>query len=256
MRARYRIDTSTWLLIESLLRKEWNPEQVSGWLNENYGLQISHEWIYQYVLADKLTGGDIHRHLRCQKRSRKRFGSHDGRGKLKNRASIDLRSAIVDTRQRLGDWEVDWIIGEGHRHAIVSLTEQKSRFALLKKVDRKTAQAVGDAVIELLNSLPARVRTITSDNGREFADHERIARELRTDVYFAHPYSSWERATNENLNDLVRQYFPKKFNFAKITDEDVEFVMERLNDRPRKYFYFKSPKEVFFNQSSVAALGS
>jgi len=256
MRARYRIDTSTWLLIESLLRKEWSPEQVSGWLNENCGIQTSHEWIYQYILTDKLTGGDLHRHLRCQKRRRKRFGSYDGRGKLKNRASIDLRPAIVDTRQRLGDWKVNTIIGEGHRHAIVSLTERKSRLALLKKVERKTAQAVGDAVIELLNSLPARVRTITSDNWREFADHERIARELHTDVYFAHPYSSWERATNENLNDLVRQYFPKKFNFAKITDEDVEFVMERLNDRPGKCLDFKSPKEVFFNHSSVAAHGS
>jgi len=255
-KAKYRVREKTWVLIESMIRKEWSPEQVSGWLNENCGLQISHEWIYQYVLADKRAGGDLHRHLRCQKRRRKRYGSYDRRGKLKNRVSIDQRPAIVDTRQRLGDWEVDTIIGKGHRHAIVSLTERKSRYALLKKVERKTAQAVGDAVIELLNSLPVRVHTVTSDNGREFADHERIARELRTDVYFAHPYSSWERATNENMNGLVRQYFPKKLNFAKITDEDIEFVMERLNNRPRKCLDFNSPKQVFFNHSSVVALGS
>lgn len=255
-KSKNRIHEVIWVMIESMIRKEWSPEQISGWFKENYGLQISHEWIYQYVLADKHAGGDLHRHLRCQKRRRKRYGSYDRRGKLKNRVSIDLRPAIVDTRQRLGDWEVDTIIGKGHRHAIVSLTERKSRFALLKKVERKTAQAVGDAVIELLKSLPVRAHTITSDNGREFADHERIARDLRTDVYFAHPYSSWERASNENMNGLVRQYFPKKLDFGKITDEDVEFVMDRLNNRPRKCLDFKSPKQVFFNHSSVVALGS
>ena len=194
--------------------------------------------------------------LRCQKKRRKRYGSYDRRGKLKNRVSIDERPAIVDTRQRLGDWEVDTIIGKGHRHAIVSLTERKSRLALLRKVERKTAQVVADAVIELLKSLPIRTHTITADNGKEFADHERIARDLRADVYFAHPYASWERATNENMNGLIRQYFPKKRNFATITEQEIEFVMERLNNRPRKCLGFKSPNQVFFNHSSVVALGS
>jgi IS30 family transposase len=243
-------------LIERLIRQEWSPEQVSEWLKENCGLQISHEWIYQYILMDKQAGGDLHRHLRCQKKRRKRYGSYDRRGKLKNRVSIDERPAIVDTRQRLGDWEVDTIIGKGHRHAIVSLTERKSRLALLRKVERKTAQAVADAVIELMKSLPVRTHTITADNGKEFGDHERIARDLRTDVYFAHPYSSWERATNENMNGLVRQYFPKKRSFATITEKEIEFVMERLNNRPRKCLAFKSPNQVFFNHSPVVALGS
>jgi len=170
--------------------------------------------------------------------------------------SIDERPAIVDTRQRLGDWEVDTIIGKGHRHAIVSLTERKSRLALLRKVERKTAQAVADAVIELMRSLPVRTHTITADNGKEFADHERIAKELNTDVYFAHPYSSWERATNENMNGLIRQYFPKKRKFATITQQEVELVMERLNNRPRKCLGFKSPNQVFFNRSAVVALSS
>jgi IS30 family transposase len=255
-KARYRIDAPTWILIERLIRQEWSPEQVSEWLKENCGLQISHEWIYQYILMDKQAGGDLHRHLRCQKKRRKRYGSYDRRGKLKNRVSIDERPAIVDTRQRLGDWEVDTIIGKGHRHAIVSLTERKSRLALLRKVERKTAQAVADAVIELMKSLPVRTHTITADNGKEFGDHERIARDLRTDVYFAHPYSSWERATNENMNGLVRQYFPKKRSFATITEKEIEFVMERLNNRPRKCLAFKSPNQVFFNHSPVVALGS
>jgi IS30 family transposase len=251
-----RIKASTWTLIETSLRKEWSPEQVSGWLKENYGLQISHEWIYQHILMDKQAGGDLHHHLRCQKKRRKRYGSYDRRGRLKNRVSIDERPVIVDTRQRLGDWEVDTIIGKGHRHAIVSLTERKARLALLRKVERKTAQAVADAVIELLKTLPVRIHTITADNGKEFADHERIARDLRTNVYFAHPYSSWERATNENLNGLVRQYFPKKHNFATITKTEIEFVMERLNNRPRKCLGFKTPNQIFFNRLPFVALGS
>jgi len=255
-KARYRIEASTWILIEALIRQDWSPEQVSDWLRENYDLQISHEWIYQYILMNKHIGGDLHRHLRCQKVRRKRYGSHDRRGKLKNRVSIEERPAIVDTRQRLGDWEVDTIIGKGHRHAIVSLTERKSRLALLRKVERKTAQSVADAVIELLKSLPVRTHTITADNGREFADHERISNELSTSVYFAHPYSSWERATNENMNGLIRQYFPKKRSFVTITEQEIEFVVNRLNNRPTKCLAFKSPNQVFFKYPSAVALRS
>ena len=255
-KAKLLINASTWAWIETLIRFDLSPEQVSDWLQGNFGLHISHEWIYQYILTDKRAGGDLHRHLRCQKKRRKRYGSYDRRGKLKNRVSIDERPAIVDTRQRLGDWEVDTIIGKGHRHAIVSLTERKSRLALLRKVERKTAQDVADAVIELLKSLPVRTHTITADNGKEFADHERIARDLRTNVYFAHPYSSWERGSNENMNGLIRQYFPKKRSFVTITQQEIEFAMERLNNRPRKCLGFKTPNEVFFKYSPVVALSS
>jgi IS30 family transposase len=255
-KAKRLIDASTWDWIETLIRFDLSPEQVSDWLKNNFGLPISHEWIYQYILTDKRSGGDLHRHLRCQKKRRKRYGSYDRRGILKNRVSIDERPAIVDTRQRLGDWEVDTIIGKGHRHAIVSLVERKSRLSLLRKVESKTAQAVADAVIELMKSLPIITYTITADNGKEFADHERIARDLRTNVYFAHPYSSWERGTNENMNGLVRQYFPKKRSFVTITQQEIDFVMERLNNRPRKCLGFKSPNQVFFNHSPVVALRS
>lgn len=255
-KASCRIEASTWTLIDALIRQDWSPEQVSGWLKENYGLQISHEWIYQYILMDRHAGGDLHRHLRCQKKRRKRYGSYNRRGTLKNRVSIDERPSIVDTRQRLGDWEVDTIIGKGHYQAIVSLTERKSRLALLRKVERKTAQAVADAVIDLLKPIAGDLYTITADNGKEFADHERIADKLQADIFFAHPYSSWERGTNENLNGLVRQYFPKKKSFTSITDQDIERATERLNNRPRKCLAFKSPNQVFFNRSSVVALSS
>ncbi len=254
--AKCRIKTSTWTLIETLLRKDGSPEQVSGWLKGNYGLQISHEWIYQYILMDKQAGGDLHRHLRCQKKRKKRYGSYDRRGRLKNRVGIDERPVIVDTRQRLGDWDVDTIIGKGHRQAIVFLTERKARLAFLRQVERKTSQAVADAVIELLKTLPVQIHTIAADNGKEFADHERIARDLCTYVYFAHPYSSWERATNENMNGLIRQYFPKKHNFATITENEIEFVMERLNNRPRICLGFKTPNQVLFNRLPVVAFGS
>ena len=139
---------------------------------------------------------------------------------------------------------------------VVSLTKKKSRLAIVRKIEHKTTQAVADAVIELMKSLPVRAHTITADNGQEFADHECIAKELNTDVYFGHPYPSWERATNENMKGLVRQHFPKKCSFAMITEAEIEFVMERFNNRPRKCLGFKSPNQVFFNHSPAVALRS
>jgi IS30 family transposase len=251
-----RIKPSTWALIETLIRQDFSPEQISEWLIKNQAVHISHERIYQYILADKGAGGDLYRHLRCQKKRKKRYGSYDRRGKLPNRVSIDERPAIVETRQRLGDWEVDTIVGKGRRGAIVSLTERKSRLALMRKVKRKTAEAVADAVIELLKPYKNFVHTITSDNGKEFAEHERIARRLEAKVYFAHPYAAWERATNENTNGLIRQYFPKSRDFSSITDEESIMAMWRLNNRPRKCLAFDTPNQVFFQSSTAVALNS
>jgi transposase, IS30 family len=247
--SRKRISDETWELIETKLRLDWSPEQVSGWLNRHHAIQVSHEWIYQYILADKQAGGNLYRHLRCQKKRRKRYGSYDRRGKLPNRMSIEERPAIVEERQRIGDWEVDTIIGKGHRQAIVTLTERKSRLGLLAKVDQRTADQVGDAVIELLQPVTDRLHTLTSDNGKEFADHERIAHDLQVDFFFAHPYAAWERGANENMNGLIRQYIPKTQNFALVTDMDLICIMNRLNHRPRKCLDFQSPFEVFFDQS-------
>lgn len=239
----------TWEKITSKLRLDWSPEQISGWLSRQYALQVSHEWIYQYILADKQAGGILYRHLRFHKKRRKRYGSYDRRGKLPNRVSIEERPDIVSRRLRIGDWEVDTIIGKGHRHAIVTLTERKSRFALLRKVDRRTANQVGEAVIDLLQPVADRSHTLTADNGKEFAEHERISQALQVDFFFAHPFSAWERGANENMNGLIRQYIPKKSDFALVTDENVDMVMHRLNHRPRKCLDFLSPFEVFFGQS-------
>jgi len=251
--ARNRIKAETWLLIEAKIRQEWSPEQISGWLKRRVGIEISHEWIYQYVLANKHAGGKLYRHLRCQKKRRKRYGSYDRRGKLPNRVSIEERPAIVDERQRIGDWEVDTIVGKGHRQAIVSLTERKSRLVLLRKVDRRTADLVSGAVIDLLQPFGEHLHTITGDNGKEFAEHERISRKLNTDFFFAHPFAAWERGTNENMNGLVRQYIPKRRQFDTISEHELLFITNRLNHRPRKCLDFRTPIEVFFEHSVALA---
>jgi IS30 family transposase len=247
---RPRIQRATWTLVEFLLRQQWSPEQISGRLKLEQQEGVSHERIYQYIYANKRAGGDLYRHLRCQKVRRKRYGQRDRRGRLPERRSIDERPKIVEAKQRFGDWEADTIIGQNHQQAIVSLVERKSKLARLVKVERNTADAVRRELTAQLKSLV--VKTITSDNGREFAHHQRIAQQLKADFYFAHPYSSWERGLNENTNGLVRQYFPKKSDFSKITGRQLKKVVERLNNRPRKTLGYKTPNEVFFKLPLVA----
>jgi len=247
-----RIELQTWALIERQLRQDWSPEQVAGWLSLERHIQVSHERIYQYIYADKRVGGDLHQHLRCRKQRRKRYGSYQRRGQIKGRVSIEARPAIVESRRRLGDWEVDTIIGAHHKEAIVSVVERKSKLTFLKKVRRKNSAAVEQALTELLQPVREKCHTITSDNGKEFANHQAIAESLQAGFYFAHPYASWERGLNENTNGLVRQYFPKKSDFSKIKDLDVLHVMARLNNRPRKTLGYKTPNQVFFKQKPIA----
>jgi IS30 family transposase len=249
---RKRITAETWSLIESHLRLDWSPEQISGWLRRTGRSTVSHERIYQYVLADKDNGGDLYKHLRCQKQRKKRYGARDRRGQLPDRRCIKTRPAIVEDRSRLGDWELDTIIGKGHKQAIVSLTDRKARLALIAKVEQKTASQVATTIIRLLSPHADRVHTLTSDNGKEFAQHKDIAEALKADFYFARPYASWERGTNENMNGLIRQYFPKDRDLRTVTDEEIQFAMERLNNRPRKCLGYRTPNEVFFSKASVA----
>lgn len=247
-----RIVRIQWDEVDALLRQDWSPEQVSGWFKTQEHNSVSHEWIYQHILANKRSGGDLYRHLRCQKQRRKRYGCYERRGTLPNRVSIDKRPEIVNNRQRLGDWELDTVVGKRHQQAIVTLTERKSRLALIRKVDHRTAQAVKDAILVLLQPLATYTHTITSDNGKEFALHQQIAEQLHAAFLFAHPFSAWERGANENMNGLLRQYFPKKLNIKTITDDQITFATNRLNNRPRKTLAFKTPFEVFSELSSVA----
>ena len=239
-------------MVEGLLRQDWSPEQVSGWLSKEKQERVSHESIYQYIYADKAGGGDLHQHLRCRKKRRKRYGAYDRRGQLPNRRSIEERPKIVAERKRIGDWEADTIIGRNHRQAILSLVERKSKLTLLKKVERNTAEAIGQAISELLRPVAEKVHTITSDNGREFAQHQAIASKLEAAFYFAHPFASWERGTNENTNGLVRQYFPKGSDFSKITEANIKRATARLNNRPRKGLNYRTPQQVFFKEQKIA----
>lgn len=251
-----RIASSTWRLIEHLLREEWSPVQIATWLRQEARLQVSHEWIYQHVLADKQAGGTLYRHLRCQKQRKKRYGVYSRRGRIPHAVSIEQRPAIVDTRRRFGDWELDTVIGKHHRQALVTLVERKSRLTLIVKVMRKTAEQVTIAIIQLLKPLSQWVHTLTVDNGKEFAQHLQLAKALNAKVFFAHPFASWERGLNENTNGLIRQYFPKKHDFTRITDKQVKHVMDKLNNRPRKCLGFKTPNQVFFGIQPNVALAT
>lgn len=247
-----RIAWQTWQQVERLLRQDWSPEQIAGWLKRERQPTVSHEWIYLYVYADKRRGGTLHRHLRSQKKQRKRYSGYIRRGQIPNRTSIDKRAKIVASKGRFGDWEADTIIGARHKGGILSAVERKSKLTRLRKLATKSAVEMKDNTIELLAPLAAKVHTITVDNGKEFCEHELIAAGLQTRIYFAHPYASWERGLNENTNGLVRQYFPKKYEFCRISDNDLQRVEDLLNNRPRKTLGYRTPNEVFFKQRSVA----
>jgi len=244
---RPRFGSCMWRKVELLLQLDWSPEQISGRLKVEEGISVSHEYIYQYIYADKRSGGELYRHLRCQKKRRKRYGSYDRRGVIRNRVSIEERPEVVDERSRVGDWEGDTVIGRNHKGALVTLVERKSLYTVIDAVARKTAVAVRTAIVTGLTAYKERVHTLTYDNGKELAEHEEIAEALGAKIYFAHPYSSWERGVNENTNGLIRQYFPKWRELTAVCREQIEHAMDRLNHRPRKTLGFQTPYEVFFS---------
>lgn len=237
------------------VEQDWSPEQISNYLSINEAINISHETIYKFIWTDKQNGGTLYKHLRwCNKKRQKRYGKNDRRGQIKDRVSIDQRPAVVDKKQRVGDWEIDTIIGANHQGALVSAVERKSNFSCIRFVQKKEAGLVAKAIFDMLEPYKSHVLTITVDNGKEFAMHNTIAKLLEADVYFAHPYSSWERGLNEQVNGLIRQYFPKKSNFKNISKSDTKFAENRLNNRPRKKLKFQKPIDIFSN--SLVALGT
>ena len=249
---RSRIAWETWQQVERLLCQEWSPEQIAGRLKLEKQATVSHECIYLYVYADKRRGGTLHSHLRSQKKQRKRYSGYLRRGQIPNRTSIEKRPQIVARKGRFGDWEADTIVGARHKGGILSVVERKSKLTRLRKLATKGALEMKDNTIDLLAPLASRVHTITVDNGKEFCEHELIAKGLRARIFFAHPYCSWERGLNENTNGLVRQYFPKKYDFARFKHADLQRVEDLLNNRPRKTLGYRTPNEVFFKQRSVA----
>jgi transposase, IS30 family len=242
-----RVSANEWAEVERLIREDLSPEQVANRLELENGLQISHEIIYQHIYADKRNGGTLCQHLRSQKPRRKRYASgQEKRGAIKNRVSIDERPEIVDQKSRIGDWEGDTVIGKNHKGGLVTLAERKSRYVLAGHIRSKHADGVTAVTTGLLSPHKDNCHTITFDNGKEFAEHERIAAELQASIYFAHPYHSWERGLNENSNGLLRQYFPKGMELIDLSEEQVRQAVDRLNHRPRKVLGFRSPHEVLF----------
>lgn len=220
---------------QKLCEQQWSPEQISGYMKNNMNISVSHERIYQYIWSNKHENGQLYKHLRRQgKKYNKRGSKLAGRGLIPNRIDIKERPTIVDSKERVGDFEIDTIIGANHKGAIISIVERKTMVIRLKKITRKTAEQSSNATIELLKPIKKYVHTITSDNGKEFANHEVTAQELQAQMFFATPYRSCERGLNENINGLIRQYFPKKCNFSKLTDEQVRNVEYLLNSRPKK----------------------
>lgn len=240
--------------IESRLRMEWSPEQISGWLLEKREQLISHESIYLHIWADKQAGGDLYTYLRRQgKKYDKRRNGKSTRGQIKNRVSIDERPEVVDDKSRIGDWEIDTVIGKAHCGALVTIVERVTNFTVSAQVNSKSAADVTRATIALLRPLKDVVHTITADNGKEFAYHEEISKALSADVYFANPYSSWERGLNENTNGLLRQYFPKETNLKEVTQKQVKRAVNRLNSRPRKGLDFKTPGQLMSDHRAALA---
>lgn len=235
--------------INQLLEKNFTPEQIAGRLQLEDKVSLHHESIYRYIYQDKAKGGELHKYLtRACKKYQKRYGSNDKRGQLVNRVSIDERPAIVDSKCRIGDWEGDTVIGKGRKHAFITLVERKTLFTVVRRIESKHADVTADAIIESVAALKDNVLTITFDNGKEFAQHERIGQQLEADIYFAHPYSSWERGINENTNGLLRRYFPKGTDFMLLSEKEIQDVVDRLNHRPRKTRGYKTPHELFTGQ--------
>jgi IS30 family transposase len=235
------------------LRENWSPEQIAGSIEADKGEHISHEAIYQYIYAQVHRGGngwvrpgkeDLRPYLarRHKKRAKKgqRKGGHIFRPKG---IPIDERPKIVDLRSRIGDWESDSIESKDHAPGLNSLVDRKSGLLLLSKLSAKTARATREVVSKRLANLPS--HTLTVDNGPENQEWRETEEATNARVYFAHPYHSWERGTNENTNGLVRRYFPKGTDFADVSEEEIAAVEYALNTRPRKRHSFKSPLEVW-----------
>ena len=235
--------------VREKLKQEWSPEQISGRMRLEKGYSVTHETIYRYIYANKANGGRLYKHLRHKNRKyHKRSRKYDQRGVLKNRTMIDKRPKEVEKKSRIGDWEIDTVIGKGHQGVLVTAVDRHYKFTLLAQARSKHASVVSKALLRLLEPLKPINKTITSDNGKEFALHEIIAQKLEADFYFANPYHSWERGLNEHTNGLIRQYLPKEREFASLTNKEVAMIQNRLNHRPRKVLGYKTPYEVFFTK--------
>ena len=231
---------------EKIEQEQWSPEQIVGYCKSHDIPMVSHERIYAYVRENKRQGGNLFKQLRHQLKHRKRPVSGK-QNAIKGRVSIDLRSDIINNKERFGDWEIDLIIGKDRKGAIVTIVERTTAFFLMKKLPfGKNAKELAEVVIDMLMPYKKYIHSITSDNGKEFAEHKKISKRLLTQFFFAHPYSSWERGLSEYTNKLVRQYIPKKTTFNLYNEQEIKSIQHKINRRPRKNLNFNNPKNLFY----------
>ena len=235
-----KLSREDWRDIEQCLKRHWSPETIVGVRKTC----VSVEWLYHLVRLDKERGGTLYTYLPHRLKHRRRpVSSHIP---IKDRVSIDERPAVADQRSRFGDWETDTIVGKDGKGAIVTLVERTSKKLVMAKSPKgKNAKSVAKPVVQLLRPFEHHVISITTDNGTEFAEHKYIAKMMHTKVFFAHPYSSWEKGLVENTNKLIRQYIPNGTDFSSVSDDYILHVQSEINLRPRKLLNFYSPKHIF-----------
>jgi len=237
--------------VKQKLKEDWSPEQLVGRMKKDTKLTISHETIYKFIYKNKENGGLLYKHLRHRnKKYHDRSNKYKKRSIIPNRISIDQRSKIVDKKTRIGDWEIDTVIGKDHKGAILTIVCKASKFLLIKNLGSKHADITRDATIDLLQPLKEITHTVTADNGTEFTYHEEVSQALDLKYYFCDPYSSWQRGLNEHTNGLIRQYIPKKSSFENISQEEIVTIANKINHRPRKSLGYKTPFEVFMKAFS------
>ncbi|NRA88241.1 MAG: IS30 family transposase [Rhizobiales bacterium] len=236
-----KFDNELKAVVRALLRIDYSPEQVTGYLKKKGEITVSHESIYQFIWLDKKNKGDLYTHLRRKgRRYRKRGSSKDSRGCIVGRIGIEKRPQEAMNRTTFGHLEVDTIIGKNHKGAIITLNDLTSGMLWMRKVESRDAELVKTTLSDMLEQIKPYIKSITSDNGKEFAKHQDIADQY-CDFFFANPYSPWERGANENLNGLIRQYIPKSSDFSNLSEQLIQEIENRINNRPRKRLGFEKP---------------
>lgn len=250
---RRRDDPRLYRYVVTGLEADWSPEQIAGRLRRDYPansrMRVCPETIYQWVYCDATEGGGLFEHLRRRHQKRRRQGGYGtGRGLIPGRTGIAMRPAIVARRTRFGDWEGDTVEGAKGKGAIASLVERKSRYLAAAPLSDKSAATMMMQTSRALAAFPQAIRkTLTVDNGKEFAQFKLIQQRTGLSVFFADPYSAWQRGSNENTNGLLRQYFPKGADLRTLTKKRLASALERLNHRPRKCLGYRTPHEVLDN---------
>ena len=251
----HRKSPELWQKVDQfLVTQQWSPEQISGYLAKTTtDDRVSHEAIYWRIYQDKKKGGSLHEHLRQGHRKRRqRRNEKDNRGIIKNRVCIENRPAEVEEKLRIGDLEMDTVIGRPGGSVLVTMVDRVSKYTLVGLAASKRAEDVSAVIYEKLRPHIGLLKTLTYDNGKEFANHDLLDKMLGTSSYFAHPYHSWERGLNENTNGLIRQYLPKRMDFDQLSLEQVQRVEDLLNSRPRKTLDYSTPTAIFQERSRVA----